>query len=371
MKNFLIGTSALVGAALVAVAAHAEDPKVVVGGVIDFQAAHVGEDQDAGKRAYGFRNDSEVTISVSGKSDNGLGYGAVVSLESDVTADRNNQGFNASRTYTYLDGSFGHIELGSNTGAAQSLAVEADNLARATGGIAGAWINFPNAPTSNGGVQSRFISTPGLVAEHGSTSLYGDQSTFNATKATYYSPRFSGFQVGLSLTPDLDDRGQTITRNDVAGSFGNVIEAGINYENQWDNVGLAAALTGQVGDADSAAVEDLRAWNLGTIVSFSGFSLGGSYGDWNDSGQAKGANADAHYYTLGAAYDFGPFGASATWLDSELGSNDFNNLVLGTDYSLAPGFTPYAEVSFFDADAVGTANDNDGTVVLLGTELAF
>lgn len=363
MKKFLIGTSALVGAALVAAAAHAEDPKVVVGGVIDFQAAHVSEDQDAGKRAYGFRNDSEVTVSVSGKSDNGLGYGAVVSLESDVTADRNNQGFNASRTYTYLDGSFGHVELGSNTGAAQALAVEADNLARATGGIAGAWINFPAAPGAS------YISTPGLVAEHGSTTVYGDQSTFNATKATYYSPRFSGFQVGLSLTPDLDDRGQTITRNDSTTSFGNVIEAGVNYENQWDNFGLSAAVTGQRGDSDSAAVEDLAAWNLGAIGSFSGFSFGGSYGDWNDSGNASGV--DASYYTLGAAYDFGPFGASATWLDSELGSNDFNNLVLGTDYSLAPGFTPYAEVSFFEADTAGTVNDNDGAVVLLGTELAF
>lgn len=363
MKKLLIGTSALVGAALVAAAAHAEDPKVVVGGVVGFQAAHVSEDQDAGKRAVGFRNDSEVTVSVSGKSDNGLGYGAVVSLEADVSADANNQGFNASRAYTYLDGSFGHVELGSNTGASQALAVEADNLARATGGIAGAWSNFPAAPTAS------FISTPGLPSEHGSVAAYGDLSTFNANKVTYYSPRFSGFQVGLSFVPDFTDRGQTVTRSDVGTSFGNVIQAGVNYEGQWDNLGLSAAVTAERGDADSNAVEDLMAWNAGTVLSFSGFSLGGSYGDWDDSGNVKGT--DANYYTLGGAYDFGPFGASATWMDSNLGNNDFNNLVLGTDYSLAPGLTPYAEVSFFDADATGTVNDNSGTVVLLGTELAF
>ncbi len=367
MKKFLIGTSALIGAAMVAAAAQAEDPKVMVGGVIDFQAAHVSEDNDAGKRAYGFRNDSEVTFSVNGKADNGLGYGAVLSLEADVTADADGEGLNASRTYTFLDGSFGRVEMGSNTGAAEALAVEADNLARGTGGIDGDWKYFA---TPTGGA---FLTAPALVAEHGSvTSFGGDETTYNANKITYYSPRFSGFQVGLSLTPDLDNRGQLVDRIDTGTTFGDVFEAGVNYEGQWDNVGIAAGLTGQAGDADSSAAEDLRAWNAGTVLSFSGFSLGGSYGDWDDS---LGAGSDADYYTLGAAYDFGPFGASVTWLDSNIegagADNDFDNLVVGADYALAPGLTPYAEVSFFDADAAGAALDNDGTVILLGTELAF
>jgi predicted porin len=180
-------------------------------------------------------------------------------------------------------------------------------------------------------------------------------------------------QLGVSLTPDLEDRGQNVTRIDSTTGFGEVIEAGANYEGKFENFGLAAALTGQAGKADTAAVEDLRAWNAGTVVSFSGFSLAGSYGDWNDSGNTNNSNSD--YYTLGGAYDFGPFGASVTYLNSnvEVGAtdNDFSNLVLGADYSLAPGLTPYAEVSFFDADAAGTASDNDGTVILLGTELAF
>lgn len=367
MKKFLIGTSALISAAMVAAAAQAEDPKVMVGGVIDFQAGHVSEDMDSGKRSYGFRNDSEVTFSVNGKADNGLGYGAVISLEGDVSSDANNEGFNASRTYTFLDGSFGRFEMGSNTGASEALAVEADNLARATGGIDGDWWAFGTATGAN------FISSPALPAEHGSTAVFNDESTFNATKLTYYSPRFSGIQLGLSLTPDLEDRGQTVTRMDSATGFGDIVEAGVNYEGQWDNVGLALAATGQMGDSDTSAVEDLRAWNAGANVSFSGFSLGASYGDWSDSGNTSGNDSD--YYTLGGAYDFGPFGASVTWLDSNTEvagtQNDFDILSVGADYALAPGLTPYAEVNFFDADAAGTAFDNDGTVLLLGTELAF
>jgi len=367
MKKFLIGTSALVGAALLAATAQAEDPKVMVGGVIDFQAAHISEDNDAGRRAYGFRNDTEISFSVTGKADNGLGYGAVIDMEGDVSGDANNEGVNAARTYTFLDGSFGRVELGSNTGASEALAVEADNLARGTGGIDGDWWAFATPTGAN------FINTPALPVEHGSTASFNDESTYNSTKATYYSPRFSGFQVGLSLTPDLDDAGQTVSRGDAGTGFGDIVEGAVNYEGQISNVGVAAAFTGQMGEADTNAINDLRAWNAGTVLSFNGFNVGGSYGDWSDSGNVN--NSDSDYYTLGAGYDFGPFGASITWLDSNVevagAENDFDNLVIGADYSLAPGLTPYAEVSFFDADAAGAAADNDGTILLLGTELAF
>ncbi|MDG1286018.1 MAG: porin [Rickettsiales bacterium] len=362
MKKFLIGTTALIGAAMIAGAAQAEDPKVMVGGVIDFQAGFASQDNDAAQRGHGFRNDTEVSFSVHGKADNGLGYGAVIDLEADVTGDADGEGLNASNTYVFLDGSFGRFEMGSTSGAAETLAVEADNIARGTGGIDGDWTYFAN-PTG-----ASFITTPALLAEHGSTLAYGSEAFYNSNKINYYSPRFSGFQVGLSYTPDLDDRGQLVARTDTVGSFGDVIEAGLSYEGDLAGFGIAAAATGIWGDAEIAGAQDLEGWNAGLATSYMGVALAGSYGDWGDT---LGASTSADYYTLGAAYDFGPFGASVTWLDSEVGTSDFNNLVVSADYSLAPGLTPYAEVSFFDADAAGTASDNDGSVVIIGTELAF
>jgi|GEM_PF-6317252 len=123
MKNILLGTTGLVGAVLLAASASAETPKVTVGGFIDFQAGFANDDLDAAQRAQGFRNDSEVGVRVDGKSDSGLGYGAVIDLEADVTADSDNQGLNASRTYVYLDGGWGRFELGSNQGASSALSV--------------------------------------------------------------------------------------------------------------------------------------------------------------------------------------------------------------------------------------------------------
>ena len=368
MKNILLGTTGLVGAALLAASASAQTPKVTVGGFIDFQAGFADDDLDAAQREYGFRNDTEVSIRVDGKSDSGLGYGAVMDLEADVTGDANNEGLNASRTYVYLDGGFGRFELGSNEGASTTMTVDAGNIAVATGGIDGAWVFFANTPGA-------FISTPALPLEHGSTALLNDESTVNSNKLTYYSPRFSGFQLGLSYSPDLTDRGQAVTRNDTTlGNAGDIFELAANYEGQFDMVNLGVAGAYIFGDGDTGT-EDINAWNLGAMVGYKGFSLAGSYGDWDESLMATGTNGEGDYFTLGAAYEGGPFGLSVTYMDSELdmgaASNDFDNLVFGADYKLAPGLTPYAELSLYDFDAPGAAADNDGTVFILGTQLAF
>lgn len=354
---------------MLAASASAETPKVTVGGFIDFQAGFVDDDLDAAQREYGFRNDSEVSVRVDGKSDSGLGYGAVIDLEADVTADADGEGLNASRTYIYLDGGFGRFEMGSNEGPSATMAIDADNIAAATGGINGAWTYFAN-PTG-----TTYIATPELPVEHGSTLALGSEATVNNNKITYYSPRFSGFQIGLSYAPDLTDKGQTVTRIDTAaGSAGDIFELALNYENQFDLVNLGVAGVYTYGDGDTAT-EDLSAWNLGALLGYKGFSVAGSYGDWDDSLQATGSSVEGNYYTLGAGYEGGPFGVSLTYMDSELdvvgGDNEFDNFVLGADYKLAPGFTPYAEISLYEFDSAGAAADNDGTAFILGTQLAF
>lgn len=371
MKKFLLGTTGLVASAtLFASVAAAETPKVTVGGFIDFQAGIASDDLDSAQRAQGFRNDTEVNIRVDGKSDAGLGYGAEIDLEADVTADADGEGLNASRTFIFLDGNWGRFELGSNTGAAEALKVDASDVSHGTGGIDGDWSYFANQPTGS------FITVPSLPVAHGSTLVAGgDETTDNDNKITYYSPRWSGFQLGVSYAPDQTDRGQTVTRLDNEdGEAGDIFSGGVNYAGQWDQITLAAALAGEWGDAETSATEDLRAWNAGAKVGYMGFAVAGSYGDWSDSLSVSGSDAD--YWTLGASYDYAAFGASVSYLDSSVeaagGDNDFENIAVSADYKLAPGLTPYAEVSLYEYDAPGAgAADNDGTVFILGTQLAF
>lgn len=148
MKKSILAVLALSTSAA-AVSAHAEDPKVTLSGVLDNQIGIVSEDLDTNLRSHAFRNDAQVGISAAGKTQNGLGYGAVIDLEADVSADAFNQGINAARTYVYLDGSFGRTEFGSTEGVDQTMRVNAGNIARATGGINGDFSFFNSVGTGH------------------------------------------------------------------------------------------------------------------------------------------------------------------------------------------------------------------------------
>lgn len=361
MKKFLLGTTALIGAAtLFASAAHAEGPAVTLGGFVDFQAGYVDQDLDAtgtvGGRDLKFQNDTEIHVKVDGKADNGLGYGAVVELEADVTPDADGEGFNADKTYLFLESNFGRVELGNNFAPTHTMKVDASTFARGTGGVDGDFYDFV-AGTAG------FIVTPDLPLNYVS-------ATEDATKIVYYTPRAGGFQAGVSYTPDSGNSGTAagFTTDADLGQDENVFDLGLNYTGQYDQVGIAASATGSFGSAETSATEDLEAYALGLNLNYMGFTAGGSYGDYQDS---LGANTDASFWNVGLGYETGPFGASVSYFDSEAGTNEFSNLIVGADYKLAPGLVPYVEVNFFDLDAAGVVSDNEGTAVLAGTQLTF
>ena len=393
MKKILLGSTVLVGAAaLFAGAAFAgETPKVTLGGTIDFQAGYVDEDRtasgvlDSNTRGGQFRTESEISLKIDAKTDAGLGYGGEIVIPVDAFQGTNGGTSvdtdildQTGRAYVYADGSWGRLEGGTNTGAAAALSITAANIAAATGGIDGDW-NYYMSTTGTSG-----IFTPDNVLDHGSVTQFGNESTESINKVTYYTPRFSGFQAGVSYLFDTSaaDRGRVIpaagpaTNN--AGEAENVFVGGINYEGKFSDVSLAAAATGEYGSGETAATEDLRSYNLGAKLGYMGFSVAGSYGSWGDSLSTIANTEDRDYWTAGAAYEYGPFGASVTYMASTYESaanvdQEFDNLSVGVDYKLAPGFTPYAEVSFVSVDAATAANadDNDATVFIAGTQLSF
>jgi outer membrane protein OmpU len=388
MKKFVIATTTLLSGAVLAGSALAgglenyptkaeamEEPAkstspltVGVGGFIDFQAGFAsqkdGFETGANSRDLKFQNDTEIHLSVDGKTDSGLGYGAVVELDADVTADGDNEhavGGVADKTYLYLQGNkFGRVELGNVDGAENRLKVDAASISRATGGIDGDWYDFVN---TTGG----FLLGPDLPLADAAGI------TEDATKISYYTNRMAGFQAGVSFTPDSGNGGTAagFTSDSNAGNFENVVHAGVNYKRNFNKVDLELSGTGAFGESESAALEDLSAWALGAKLGSGGFSVAGSYGDWGDSGQAVGGTGDAKFWNAGVAYEHGPWGASVSYLNSERNDNDLSNLVVGADYQLAPGLVPYVEASFYDLDQAATATDNEGNVVLIGTQLNF
>lgn len=375
MKKILLGTTALVS--LFAGSAFAQGPAVTLGGSYEFQAGYVDQDFDTtnpNNRDVKFQNNTRVDVRAEGKTDNGLTYGADVRLQADLTGPSDANGLNAERTYLFAESGFGRLELGSNVDAAAALRVDASTLARATGGIDGNWYDYADLTGVGGsglpgGIATdvKFITSPNLPTEH----IRG--LTSNATKITYYTPRFAGVQFGASFTPDQGDAGTAAGFTGKIGTdYEDVFNLGLNYAAQYDQISVKAAATGEFGQNESSAMEDLEAYNVGALVSFAGFGLAGSYGDWQESGQLVAATSgESDYWTAGAGYEQGPFGISVTYLDSDLGDNELELVSFGADYQAAPGLVPYVEVNVFDTDEAGTPIDNSGTVVLAGAELTF
>jgi outer membrane protein OmpU len=354
--------------------AHAAEPTVSVGGIMNVEAGY-GDNDDAYtapgssfSRDVKFANETEVHIQAQGQADNGIKYGAMVELEADVTADAKGEGLNADKTYLWAEGNFGRTEVGNSEPAQAIMAVNAASIARGTGGIDGNDEYYLNYFSPTGGA---FLIHPDLpTADVGGI-------VEDATKLSYITPKTSGFQGGLSYTPDEGNGGTAAGfTTDADGDYENVIGWGLTYEAEVQGVGINVGFVGEFGENELATVEDMNAWQLGASLSYEGFSVAGSFADWNDSYKTVGTTSgDQYFWNVGLAYEQGAFGASLGYIDSRKTEgaeiNQFRNTVFSVDYAVAPGLVPYGEISFFEADAGGTTVDNEGTVVILGTYLIF
>lgn len=408
MKKILLTTTAismLAGAAYAGSStAKTGGPTVTVGGYADFQIGNASQEslyeaQTAGNvysRDTHTRTDTEVHIDVKGRTDNGLLYGAHIELEADVSRDDSTStDNNAEKTYIFVESGFGRVELGTNVDAGYALRVNAASFARATGGIGGDFYKYVSLSGSSKAAGDTFYIKPGLPTGTGLPSETGagtSAARATANKITYYTPRIQGAQLGVSYTPDQSERGTKTGFSGEAdgateGAFEDVWNIGLNYQAQVSDVNIEASITGEWGsieqNASVASVnDDLEAYAFGASANYAGFTVGGSYGIADEFGQTTTTNQQADYWTLGAAYEFGPFAASVGYLSSEIENGttagtdaEFSNLSVGADYQLAPGLVPYIEVSFFETDNntadTATTVDNEGTVIILGTELNF
>ncbi len=240
----------------------------------------------------------------------------------------------------------------------------------------------------------------------------------DATKISYYTPRINGWQLGGSFTPDTGDTGTSavISGRD-SGDIKNVASWGLNYSDTFGNLGFAMSATGERGQFENSKLqtagsvikrEGLQSYDAGMMMTYFGFTIGGSYGYWGKSLQLKqgvtACNYDsntelasqdcvatstyspkkfagAKYYTGGAAYEFGPFAASLTYMASNFQNNKYKAASFGVDYKLARGLMPYFEVTKFqfdtnkvkalDVTSTAQMKDNKGYVALIGILFAF
>ena len=352
-KKILLCSSALIGTAMISTAAQAVT--VTVGGSARFEMAFFSDDHRSTTDREA-QMESEIHVRAKGTAENGMEYGATVQLKAS-TDDR----AAADEVTLWVESKWGRVELGDQDGAADAMAYYAPK------------VGFGQA------VDSEFKD----YVDASSRPQIGPKALDSGddTKITYYTPRFSGIQVGVSYAPELDN-GENILResrsdmaivsgnrangnqaganadlldyvmpatDSLAGgnlenasrgkahdffkkSFEDFIEVGANYVTKFDDVSVAMA--GGYTHAEQKSVgendEDrhpINAWHLGAQLGWNGWSLGGSYVNNHKSGQLKNHDnglhelktEDRNAWNIGLAYKTGPWGVGLNYISEDLG----------------------------------------------------
>ncbi|HEX5077501.1 MAG TPA: porin [Geminicoccaceae bacterium] len=355
--RLLLGSTALVGAGMLFTsAASAQETggiQVVLGGFTEFGVTAATDDTLDNQRRnqnYSFYMDNEVILTATGVTDGGVRYGSKVEIEVGGGGDAGSpDGISIDEVGLFFSGNFGRVELGRDDGAEDLMFVGAEDVQAGTGGIDGDTANLGQ------------IQFPDM----------GDD-----IKATYFTPRVAGFQLGASFTPDGDDNTDGLGSTALDGGDGrkNAIGGGLNWVGVLGPVDLTLSAVGNWADVKGSDGEqdaqgfrdDAKAWAVGGILGFGGLGFGVSFNDFKGPSDLQ----EGTLLSAGLSYGFGPANVSVgyehDWNDNLDNTNIF---VVSGDIGLMPGVTLKGDVSYNTDDPFKHVDD-DGNPTDSGSTLA-
>ncbi|MBK1696897.1 porin [Rhodovibrio salinarum] len=358
MKKSLFATTALVAAfGMGATAAQAQDASFTVGGFSDFYATWVDQDNPgtsaytAGdgyhESDYDFSTNTELLFNGEITLDNGITAGMSVQVEADNN-DGNGERDNIDENIVYLEGSFGRVELGHEDGAHDTMKYGATSIKAV----------YPGGYNNTTGA---FYNLSGNAAPI--TVNFNDSG--DSTKINYYTPRFAGFQLGVTHAPDGNADAVFPSRD--ATETTDLWEGGANYVNSFGSFDLAASLTG----ATKNVANQGDTWGItgGAVLGFAGFEFGGAYGFGETDDE------DTMAGDLGVAYSTGPWSISLTgyYASQDLaggGEDERTEGQLGLNYALGSGVNVYTTGVYGQLESENV-DDNDYTTLLAGVGVSF
>ncbi len=391
----------------------AKDFDIKLGGDFDFQSGFRSQKKEythsgaagAGNelgitrnnKSVGFDTTANVYLDAKNTTAQGMTYGAHVGIQTTTASNRNVNNHHMNQSYLFVEHKdMGRVEAGSNEDAANAMSITGASVASATGGIAGDWWKYvvlSGSGATNFATASQFILSPAVSMNTlplATGGLLGD-NTEQARKLTYYTPKYNGFQLGLSYAPDVrNEASSAVLPQSTAANGGleNAFAAGASWEGKMHKDHAlkvaATAVMGKpkyvAGTATSSKVEDTKVYNVGAKYTFQDMvSLALGYTDSGKTNLVKDAGLKkGHAYTGGVSVAMDKFTVSLTSMLSEVNKNKATLYSLGADYKMAPGLMPYAEVTTFDlkqkrANNATTVADkkNKGTAFILGTKVKF
>lgn len=382
MKKVLLAGTALLGVVAMTAPAQAEI-NLDLGGFYRFYGVYADNDEAAGAanslREFTFARDVEVHFNGEATTDNGLTVG--VHHELDLGAG--SAAVNTDETYLYMSGAYGRVNMGTEDGAAYLLQVAAPS----------ADSNVDGLRTYIQGINLGDMTNPGGAPGSNFALEYDHADFLDTDRLTYLSPKWNGFQAGLSYAAESGSGRNVFQMNtdQNAGDFEDLWEVAARWDGEFEGFGISAgagyshASTEVDAGAGAAGSDDMETWNLGLNVAFQGFGVGASYGETNNGIGGVGIDADTDTLVVGLSYDNGPYHLGASWLDQENGADlygaagvgatgdlDIERWSFGGGYTYGPGMTFRGAVAFGSVDYnTAGVSDRDFTQVTVGTDVQF
>lgn len=381
MKTFLYGTTALVASGMVAGAALAADPiSLKINGFYNATLV-INDDDAAGTGDSAVKQDVEININGSTVLDSGVTVGAQIEFKEPVGGG----GLGNEEAFAYIEGGMGRIELGSTDNASYKMSSVAPYVTDAHG-----------------------VDTPIFwhISRFSARTTARITMSSDANKVTYFTPRMTGFQLGLSYTPSNDGAGAANplsglggavapglgfidpaigsgqrtafgVRGDANGGVEDILELGGSYVGEFSNIGIKLSAGYAWGDHESRGLtasgrgianpigRDPEAWHLGANFTSMGWTLGGAY--YGSQGLVAGApgtlfrdDREEEAWNIGVTYATGPWQAGIAYMDSQLdgtrgapGKNELKLVDVGAQYKLGPGVAISADLTFADDEVPG------------------
>lgn len=331
---------------------------------VGFATNRDGHADVGGRTDVDSQSDSEIHFNARTELDNGI------KIRGHVELDANSQDDIIDEQYVQISGNFGQLVLGSENSAAYQMQI------------------FPRTVGIGLGEVEEWVVEASGASGSGDSAIEDVRLRFednDADKVTYYTPRFAGFQLGMSYVPN--------TEQDMNGSqastdavYGNGLAVGLNFKRKFDGfgVGVAGGYTTWLTQPFAHPGANPEGFGAGAELGVGALTFTGGYMSINNlfdgAGDVTDDAQDGYGYAFGVRYKMGPnrFGAmyhhgvveGKTNIDGE----DRSDLVfLSADRKLGPGVR--VSLSAFWADWVGEEpgpdDDNDGYGIVTELRLSF
>ena len=325
----------------------------VVGGILD-------EDMGADTSALDTRTDAEIHFNGRATLDSGMKMHAHVELEGQNhhSGPQAGGGDPIDEYFLSLSGSFGQITLGGTGGAPVKMLT----------GLSGSWATGVGESLS---FNDDWVGTASGGGGHGFyTMRHSRLDTGDAEKVTYISPKFGGFQVGATYSPNMQNHDGNARINSTAERHDG-LEGAVSYGGKFGNVGfgVGAGMTAYQGGTEGTP-GDSSDWLVAARLDFGGgFRVSIAHKQvTNDADAEQGSLTD-----IGARFVQGANQFSLVGMHGEMDSSDASHTKIIGSYAriLGPGAKIHMNLLWNESASPNGDSENGGVAAVVGVRVGF